>query len=81
MFALSRSTEKSLAEAFSGDWQGRDLVFAGEEEPAIQFEIRFGGAEGEVHSPISYHLEVEFGNEATAGGSTNTPRTAILPDS
>ena len=63
MLALSRSTEKSLADAFPGDWQGRELVFAGEEKPVIQFEVRFGTAEGEVHSPISYHLEVEFGNK------------------
>src|SRR5947209_7268111 len=63
MLALSRSTEIPLAEAFPGDWQGRDLVFAGEEKPAIQFEIRFAAVEGEVHTPLSYHLEVEFDNQ------------------
>src|SRR5271168_4331563 len=63
MLALTRSTEKPLADAFLGDWQGRDLVFAGEEKPAIQLEVRFGVAEGKVHSPISYRVEVEFDNQ------------------
>ena len=63
MLALYRSTEKSLAEAFPGDWQDRELVFAGEEKPVIQFEVRFDAGEGEIHSPMTYHLEVEFGKE------------------
>src|SRR5713226_4894307 len=63
MLALSRSTEKPLAEAFPGDWQDRELVFAGEEKPVIQFDVRLGAAKGEVLSPITYHLEVEFGKE------------------
>jgi hypothetical protein len=61
MLALSRSMEKPLAEAFSGDWQDHELVFAGAEKSIIQFEARFGAAKGEVHPPIAYHLEVEFG--------------------
>jgi predicted ATPase len=61
MLALYQSTERSLADAFSGDWQGRELVFAGEEKPVVQFEVRFDAADGEVRSPITYHLEVEFG--------------------
>jgi predicted ATPase len=61
MLALSRSTSKPLAEAFPGDWEGRELVFAGEERPVIQFEVRLSAAEGEVHSPMTYHLGVEFG--------------------
>ena len=62
IFALSRSRDNPLAEAFSGEWDNRELVFAGEEKPAIQFEARFGSANGDVHSPITYHLEVEFVN-------------------
>jgi predicted ATPase len=61
MLGLSRSTSKPLADAFSGDWQDRELVFAGEEKPVIQFDVRLGVAEGQVHSPVTYHLEVEFG--------------------
>ena len=63
MLALYQSTERSLADAFAGDWQGRELVFAGEEKPVVQFEVRFDAAEGKIRSPMTYHLEVEFGRE------------------
>jgi predicted ATPase len=59
IFALFRSTEKQLVEAFPGDWQDRGLVFAGAETPAIQFEADFVAANGNVRSPLTYHLEVE----------------------
>jgi predicted ATPase len=65
MLALFRSREKPLVEAFPGDWQDRELVFAGEEKPVIQFEAGFGAAEGDVHSPKVYHLDVEFGGGRT----------------
>jgi predicted ATPase len=61
MLALSRSTERQLVEAFPGDWQDRELVFAGEERPVIQFEVGFGSAEEDAHSGMVYHLDVEFG--------------------
>jgi predicted ATPase len=61
MLALFRSTEKPLVDAFPGDWQDRELVFAGKERPVIQFEVGFGAAEGDLHSPMVYHLDVEFG--------------------
>src|SRR5580692_6097413 len=48
IFALFRSTEKQLVEAFPGDWQDRGLVFAGAETPAIQFEADFVAANGNV---------------------------------
>jgi predicted ATPase len=63
MLALSRSTERPLVQAFPGDWRDRELVFAGEEETVIQFEVGFGAAEGEAHSPMIYHLDVEFGKD------------------
>src|SRR5580692_10124204 len=47
IFALFRSTENQLIEAFPGDWQDRELVFEGEETPVIQFEVRFGPENGE----------------------------------
>jgi predicted ATPase len=61
IFALFRATEKQLLEAFPGDWQDRELVFAGAEKPVIQFEAGFVAADGAVPSPLTYHLEVEFG--------------------
>ncbi len=61
MVALFRSTERPLVETFPGDWQDRELVFAGEEKPVIQFEVGFGAVEGEADSPMIYHLDVEFG--------------------
>jgi predicted ATPase len=61
LLALHRSTEISLPDAFPGDWQGRELVFAGAEKPVVQFEVRFDAAEAEGSPPITYHLEVEFG--------------------
>jgi predicted ATPase len=63
MLALSRSTDKQLHEAFTGDWQGRDLVFTGAEKPVVEFEIRFGAEKENTLAPISYHLEVEFSDE------------------
>jgi predicted ATPase len=63
MLALFRSTEKQLNETFPGDWQDRELVFEGAEKPVIQFEARFGAAHGEARTPVTYHLEVEFGKE------------------
>jgi predicted ATPase len=61
MLALFRSTEKPLVEAFPGDWQDRELVFAGKERPRIQFEVGFCAAKGDDHSPMVYRLDVEFG--------------------
>jgi predicted ATPase len=61
MLALSRSMEKPLAESFPGVWQDRELVYAGVERPVIEFEVGFGAAEGGAHSPMIYHLDVEFG--------------------
>ena len=61
IFALVRSTDRPLAEAFLGDWQDQELVFAGADKPVIGFEVRFGSASGEAPAPVSYHLEVEFG--------------------
>ncbi len=58
ILALSRSTEKSLLEAFPGDWDGRDLVFDHAEKPAIQFEA--GYRADEAHALTKYRLEVEF---------------------
>ncbi len=63
MLALSRSTEEQLIRAFPGHWPDRELVFAGEEKPEIQFEVRLGEDQGASDSPITYHLEVEFGKE------------------
>jgi predicted ATPase len=63
MLALCQSTERSLADAFAGDWLGRELVFEGEEKPVVQFEARFDAVDGKERSPVTYHLEVEFGRE------------------
>jgi predicted ATPase len=62
IFALFRSTEKHLSEAFLGEWRDRELVFEGAEKPVIEFETRFEAENGEV-SPAKYRLEVEFGKE------------------
>ncbi len=61
MLALSRSTDRPLMEAFPGDWQDRELVYAGEERPIIEFEVGLGAADVEVPAPVIYHLDVEFG--------------------
>jgi predicted ATPase len=60
MLALSRSTERPLSEAFPGEWQDRELVYAGAEKPIIQFEVAFGSNRGDNRSPNTYHLEIEF---------------------
>ena len=60
MLALSRSTEKPLELAFPGEWQDRELVYEGDENAAIQFEVRFGANGGETRSQLTYHLDVEF---------------------
>ena len=81
IFALFRSTEKPLAEAFTGDWQDRELVFAGEDKPVIQFEVRFATAEGIISFPAIYHLEIEFEKgrscRAIAESSENTEKVRI----
>jgi predicted ATPase len=61
MLSLSRSTERQLDAAFPGDWQDRELVFAGQETPVIQFEVGLSPAEGGAGSSLIYHLDVEFG--------------------
>lgn len=63
MLALSRSTEKPLAEAFLGEWEDRDLVFTAEKKPAVQFEVHFGESVGPLLR--KYHLDVEFGEGRT----------------
>ncbi len=60
MLALSRSTERPLAEAFPGEWQDRELVFTKAEKPIIQFEVHFGSPGGVLVTPGLYQLEVEF---------------------
>jgi predicted ATPase len=61
MLALYRSVDRPIDQAFPGEWQDRELVYAGAEKPVIQFEVRFGADGGEPHFPMTYHLEVEFG--------------------
>ena len=61
MLALSRSTEKPLDQAFPGEWQGRELVYAGAEKPVSSSRSVSVPTEGEIRSPLTYHLEVEFG--------------------
>jgi predicted ATPase len=60
ILALSRSTARPLAEAFSGEWQDRELVYAGREAPVVMFEVDLGAAGGENLSPMTYHLEARF---------------------
>jgi predicted ATPase len=61
IYALFRSTEKQLVEAFPGEWEDRELVFAGEENSVVQLEAHFGLANKDDQSPVTYHLDVEFG--------------------
>jgi predicted ATPase len=65
MLALYRSVDRQIDQAFPGEWQDRELVYAGAERPAIQFEVRFGADGGDLVSPMTYHLEVEFGSGKT----------------
>jgi predicted ATPase len=61
ILALSRSANQQIDHAFSGEWQDRDLVYEGAEKPIIQFEVRFDANGGESLSPMTYHLDVDFG--------------------
>jgi predicted ATPase len=65
MLALYRSVDRHLEQAFPGEWQDRELVYAGVERPVIQLEVRFGADGGDLASPMTYHLEVEFGDGRT----------------
>ena len=58
---FTRSTDRSLVDAFAGEWQDRELVFEGAERPEVQFEVGFDAANDKLRTPVSYHLEVEFG--------------------
>jgi predicted ATPase len=58
MLALHSSAKGPLADAFPGEWQGRELVNESSSEPRIEFEAEFH-ALPEEHR-IKYHLEVEF---------------------
>ena len=61
MLALSRSVGSPLADAFPGEWQDRELVYAGAEKTSLEFEVHFGVIRGKAHCQTAYHLEVEFG--------------------
>lgn len=54
--ALSRSTERSLADAFVGNWEGRQLIWRGELDLPIVLTANVEA--GQVHA--EYALEVEF---------------------
>jgi predicted ATPase len=58
MLALHSSANGSLADAFPGEWQGRELVNESLSKPRIEFEAEFN-AHAEV-SHLTYHLEVKF---------------------
>jgi predicted ATPase len=60
ILALSKSTETDLANAFSGDWKGRDLVYEGTERPEIEFVVTAESSEGENDFFFIYELKVEF---------------------
>lgn len=60
MLALSQSSEKQLAQAFSGDWKGRELVFEGSERPEVQFDVNVDDARGANRPVLIYHLKVDF---------------------
>ena len=68
-----QSTSLPLDQAFSGDWQGRELVHEGAERPVVEFTAQLAASPGSditplsYHAspgsditPLSYHLEVEF---------------------
>jgi len=67
ILALYRSVDRQIDQAFPGEWQDRELVYAGAERPVIQFEVRFGADGGDLVSPMTYHLEVEFGSGKNVG--------------
>lgn len=66
ILALFRSTEKPLVEAFPGEWQGRELVFDGEEKPVVQLQAEVAPDQGDGPLPISYKLDVEFAESGRA---------------
>ena len=80
ILALSRSTEKPLAEAFEGSWTGRELVFHGSEDSRIELGYKLDSSTDD--SQFTYDLKVEFpspqqgsakqvSESATHGGNTD----------
>lgn len=55
MLALHKSAQGPLAQAFSGEWQGRDLVNEDADDPRVEF-----GADFSDGDRIQYDLKVEF---------------------
>src|SRR5688500_8584387 len=60
--ALSRSRDQSLANAFVGNWQGRQLVWRGEADLPIVLTARI--ETGQTNA--EYDLEVWFGEKGRA---------------
>ncbi len=60
MLALSRTAEMPLAQAFSGEWKGRDLVSEDSPEPLVELMACYQEDGSKPLSKLCYHLLVEF---------------------
>ena len=60
MFALVQSANFPLAKAFSGDWQGWELINEQANHFSLEFEAEFNVEDGSVPMTPHYRLEVGF---------------------